>query len=107
MTAEVRRALDERWPRVREAAHAELESMETFARSGDAGTALQRQAASGAAHKLSGSLGMFGRRDASAVAVAIEDLLGTDLTAATRPELRVLIDRLGELIRRDDSSPGC
>jgi HPt (histidine-containing phosphotransfer) domain-containing protein len=103
MTAEVRQALDKRWPRVREAAHAELVVMEEFAQSGEVGTALQRDAACGAAHKLSGSLGMFGRREASAVAAAIEDLLGTELTAVTRRELCALVDRLEQLIDRDDS----
>lgn len=106
MSAKVRRALDEQWPRVREGARTQLKIMEEFARSGDGGTAAECKAACGAAHKLSGSLGMFGRRDASAVAAAIEELLSKGLTPATRRELRILVERLDEMIGRGDSTPG-
>jgi HPt (histidine-containing phosphotransfer) domain-containing protein len=100
MSAEVRRALDERWPRVREAARAHLKVIEA------GGDAAQRIAARSAAHKLSGSLGMFGRRDASSVALAIEDLLGSDLTASGRRELRTLVARLEQMLGADESRPG-
>jgi HPt (histidine-containing phosphotransfer) domain-containing protein len=106
MSAEVRRALDERWPRVRDAARTQLKIMEEFARCGEGHTAAECKAACSAAHKLSGSLGMFGRRDASSVAAAIEDLLGSDLTAADWRELLVLVERLGGMIGRADSTPG-
>jgi HPt (histidine-containing phosphotransfer) domain-containing protein len=101
MSAEVRRALDERWPRVRDAARVHLKLIE------EGGNPAQRSAARGAAHKLSGSLGMFGRRDASSVALAIEDLLGSDLTASGRRQLRTLVAQLEQMIGPDDSSPGC
>ena len=95
MSAAVRRALDERWPRVYEASRAHLAVIETFMLAGDAATTAQRDAACSAAHKLSGSLGMFGRGDASAVAAAIEDGLTTgDATG----ELPILLDRLDTLI---------
>jgi HPt (histidine-containing phosphotransfer) domain-containing protein len=100
MSAEVRRALDERWPRVREAARAHLKVIE------EGGIPAQRNAARSAAHKLSGSLGMFGRRDASSVARAIEDLLGSDLTASGRRELRTLVARFEQMLGPDDSRPG-
>jgi HPt (histidine-containing phosphotransfer) domain-containing protein len=106
MSANVRRALDERWPRVRDGAQTQLKIMEEFARSGEGPTAAECQAACSAAHKLSGSLGMFGRRDASAVAAAIEEVLSNDLTPATRRELRILVDRLDDMIGRADSTPG-
>jgi HPt (histidine-containing phosphotransfer) domain-containing protein len=105
MSAEVRRALDERWPRVRDAARTQLKVMEEFARSGEGRTAAECKAARTAAHKLSGSLGMFGRRDASSVAAAIEDLLRNDLTATGWRELLILVERLDEMIG-GDSTPG-
>lgn len=100
MSADVRRALDERWPRIRDAARAHLKLIE------EGGDPAQRSAARSAAHKLSGSLGMFGRRDASSVARAIEDLLESDLMASGRRELRTLVARLEQMIGADDSSPG-
>ena len=106
MSAELRRALDERWPRVRDAARTQLRVMAEFARSGEGHSAAEGKAARGAAHKLSGSLGMFGRRDASSVAAAIEDLLGSDLTATGRRELLVLVERLDDMIGGGDSTPG-
>jgi HPt (histidine-containing phosphotransfer) domain-containing protein len=95
MSAAVRRALDERWPRVYEASRAHFAVVEAFMLAGDTATAAQREAAVGAAHKLSGSLGMFGRGDASAVAAAIEQLLAADPDSG---ELRPLVDRLDSLI---------
>ena len=106
MSADVRRALDARWPRVREEARTQLKVMEEFARSGEGHTAAECKAACSAAHKLSGSLGMFGRRDASSVAAAIEDLLGRDLTATGRRDLLGLVERLDDMIGRSDSSSG-
>ncbi|HUP72005.1 MAG TPA: Hpt domain-containing protein [Acidimicrobiales bacterium] len=96
MSAAVRRALDERWPRVCEASRSHLAAIEAFMLAGIAATTAQREAACSAAHKLSGSLGMFGRGDASAVAAAIEELLANDDNIS---ELRPLVDRLDTLIR--------
>ena len=105
MSTAVRNALDERWPRVRQEAHAQLGVVEEFALAGEEGTAAQRGAARSAAHKLSGSLGMYGRRDASAIAAHIEDLLVIDLRASTRLELRALVDQLDGLIGYDPVGP--
>jgi HPt (histidine-containing phosphotransfer) domain-containing protein len=99
MTDEVRRALDERWPRVREAARAHVVVIEEVVQLGTAASTTQRHAACGAAHKLSGNLGMFGRRDASAIASEIEDLLSIDVSLANEPRtLRTLIDRLASAL---------
>jgi HPt (histidine-containing phosphotransfer) domain-containing protein len=95
MSAAVRRALDERWPHVCEVSRAHLATIEAFMLAGLAATTAQREAASSAAHKLSGSLGMFGRHDASAVAATIEELLSIDDNFS---ELRSLVDRLDGLI---------
>lgn len=78
MSESVRRALDARWPRVYEASRAHLATIDEFASAGTRGTHGQRLAARSAAHKLSGSLGMYGRKDASAVAASIEDVLTID-----------------------------
>jgi HPt (histidine-containing phosphotransfer) domain-containing protein len=104
MSADVRRALDARWPRVRDEARTHLKVMEEFAQSGEGRTAAECKAACRAAHKLSGSLGMFGRRDASSVAAAIEDLLGRDLTAAGWRDLHILVQRLDDMLGRSDST---
>ena len=116
MSATVRRALDARWPRVYEAARAHFATIEAFTDAGDRANLAQRLAARSAAHKLSGSLGMFGRRDASSVAASIEDLLTMDEHAggATGPsdddatvpadahaELRILVTKLDGLISLD------
>jgi HPt (histidine-containing phosphotransfer) domain-containing protein len=95
MSAAVRRALDERWPHVYAASRSHFAVIEEFMLAGQAATTLQRTAATSAAHKLRGSLGMFGRRDASAVAAAIEDLLATDDAAV---EIRALVEQLDRLI---------
>lgn len=116
MSATVRRALDQRWPRVYEAARAHFATIEAFTAAGDQANLAQRLAARSAAHKLSGSLGMFGRRDASSVAASIEDLLtiGDDAGDATglsdddaalpvdaHSELRTLVSKLDRLITLD------
>jgi HPt (histidine-containing phosphotransfer) domain-containing protein len=115
MSESVRRALDARWPRVHEASRAHLATISDFACAGATGTHGQRLAARSAAHKLSGSLGMYGRKDASGVAAAIEDLLTIDDTSGDAPspdhiaalaadaqsELDALVARLDGLIRLD------
>jgi HPt (histidine-containing phosphotransfer) domain-containing protein len=116
MSATVRRALDERWPRVYEAARAHFATIDAFTAAGGEANLAQRLAARSAAHKLSGSLGMFGRRDASSVAAAIEDLLTFDdgvsdaaglsdddaaVPAAAQAELRALVTKLDGLISLD------
>ena len=113
MSTTVRRALDERWPRVYEAARAHLATIEAFSHAGDRANLAQRLAARSASHKLSGSLGMFGRRDASSVAAAIEDLLTIDesavgetglsdadaaIPADSQTELCTLVEKLDRLI---------
>jgi HPt (histidine-containing phosphotransfer) domain-containing protein len=121
MSESVRRALDARWPRVYEASRAHLATIDEFASAGAYGTHGQRLAARSAAHKLSGSLGMYGRKDASAVAASIEDLLtieaereGGDAPAdkpsseqpapladAAQSQLRALVAQLDGLIGPD------
>ena len=97
MSPKVRLALDEMWPGVHEASRAHCALIEEFLRAGDAATVAQHLAARSAAHRLNGSLGMFGRRDASSVAAAIEALLTKDCSA-TRDELRTLVDQLDGLL---------
>ena len=112
MSAEVRRALDEQWPRVREAARAQIAVIEEFTVAGAAGTNAQRRDAVHAAHQLSGRLGMFTRAEASSVAATIERLLSVDvhaplaatLTPASCLELRRLVDRLDGLVSRDEDA---
>jgi HPt (histidine-containing phosphotransfer) domain-containing protein len=119
MSESVRRALDARWPRVYEASRAHLATIDEFASAGTRGTHGQRVAARSAAHKLSGSLGMYGRKDASAVAASIEDVLTIDaereghtdaeptseqpapLADAARSELLALLAKLDGLIGPD------
>ncbi|TML08666.1 MAG: Hpt domain-containing protein [Actinobacteria bacterium] len=100
MTPEVRRRLDELWPGVQEAAFAHVAVIEAFTVSGAAATTTLRTTARSAAHKLNGSLGMFGRHDASTVAGAIERLLEVDatLTPETLQELQTLVARLDTMI---------
>ena len=98
MSPNVRRALDEMWPSVHEAARAHLARIEEFVLAGTASTTAQHLAARSAAHRLSGSLGMFGRHDASSVSAAIEALLTKKDAVATGAELRILVDRLDGLL---------
>jgi HPt (histidine-containing phosphotransfer) domain-containing protein len=97
MSPSVRLALDKMWPAVYEAARKHFAVIEEFLLSGTASTTAQHLAASRSAHRLSGSLGMFGRHDASSVAAAIEALLATD-SSTTQTELRTLVDRLDGLL---------
>lgn len=97
MSPSVRLALDKMWPSVHEAARAHLARIEEFLLAGNASTTAQHLAARSAAHRLSGSLGMFGRHDASSVSAAIEALLTKD-AVTTGPELRTLVDRLDGLL---------
>lgn len=98
MSDSVRRALDERWPRVYEASRAHLAIIEAWMVAGTNATTAQLEAACSAAHKLSGSLGMFGRGEASTIAAAMEALLATDDAI---DELRTLVDRLVAMISLD------
>ena len=97
MSPKVRLALDKMWPGVYEASRAHFAVIEALLLAGNASTTAQHLAACSAAHRLSGSLGMFGRRDASSVAAAIEALLTED-SWTTRTELRTLVDRLDGLL---------
>jgi len=98
MSPNVRRALDKMWPSVHEASRAHFARIEEFLLAGDASTTAQHLAARSAAHRLSGSLGMFGRHDASSVSAAIEALLTKKDAVATAAELRTLVDRLDGLL---------
>ena len=97
MSPRVRLALDEMWPSVYEAARKHLAVIEEFLLAGTAGTTAQHLAARSSAHRLSGSLGMFGRHDASSVAAAIEGLLAKD-SSTMQTDLRILVDRLDGLL---------
>ena len=97
MSPKVRLALDNMWPGVYEAARKHFAVIEEFLLAGSASTAAQHVAASSSAHRLSGSLGMFGRHDASSVAAAIEALLAKK-SSMTHTELRTLVDRLDGLL---------
>lgn len=97
MSPKVRLALDKMWPAVYETARAHFAVIEEYLLAGNASTTAQHLAARSSAHRLSGSLGMFGRRDASSVAAAIEALLTKDCLT-TQTELRTLVDRLDGLL---------
>jgi HPt (histidine-containing phosphotransfer) domain-containing protein len=96
MSPNVRRALDNMWPSVHEASRAHLASIEALLLAGVAATTAQHLAAGSAAHRLSGSLGMFGKHEASSVAAAIEALLTVDVIP--EPKLRALVERLDALL---------
>jgi HPt (histidine-containing phosphotransfer) domain-containing protein len=100
MSAQVRRALDAQWPGVYDNSRVHFSVIAAFVLAGDDSTTAERSAARTAAHKLNGGLGMFGRRDASSVAAAIEELLVLD-TPATNQELRSLVDQLDGLLNLD------
>jgi HPt (histidine-containing phosphotransfer) domain-containing protein len=85
------------WPSVHEASRAHFARIEELLLAGNASTTAQHIAARSAAHRLSGSLGMFGRHDASSVSAEIEALLTKDIVA-TGAELRTLVDRLDDLL---------
>jgi len=84
------------WPSVYDASRAHLANIEALLLAGAAASPAQQLAAGGSAHRLSGSLGMFGKHEASSVAAAIESLLNMD--AIPQPELRALVDRLDALL---------
>jgi HPt (histidine-containing phosphotransfer) domain-containing protein len=96
MSPNVRRALDNMWPSVYEASRLHLANIEALLLAGTAATTAQHLAADSAAHRLSGSLGMFGKHEASSVAAAIEALLTVDVIP--EPELRALVERLDALL---------
>jgi len=97
MTAAVRRALDEQWPHVQQAARVQCAIIATHIECGT-DDAPSRVAARFAAHKLNGSLGTFGRHDASKVAAAIEARLTAGAVDVSEPDLAGLLAHLEVLI---------
>ena len=104
---EIRSALEKVWLSSRPEALGRLATLEQFAenlRSG-APDPESREKALSAAHRLSGSLGMFGFGEASVCAAEIEALLaeGSTLDAAS---LARLVERLRRLLERTQASNG-
>lgn len=98
---EVRSALEKVWLNSRPEALERLAMLERFAESLRSGTPDQQswETALSAAHRLSGSLGMFGLNEASSCAEKIEALLGDGPT----PDLAAtvsLVERLRMLLVR-------
>lgn len=105
------RLLEQRWPVVRDEACAKLvwlRSTITF----DVDAALgERSEALTVAHQLRGRLGMYGRRDASGLAGAVEDLLASlsgphdaSTTAAVAHALLSLVDQLELMLTTEASA---
>ena len=104
---EVRSALEKVWLNSRPEALGRLVTLERFTDSLRSGTSDQDswERALSAAHRLSGSLGMFGFGEASVCAAEIEALLagGSTLDVAT---LARLVERLRRLLERTQASGG-
>lgn len=94
---EVRLALEKVWFNSRPEALARLATLEHFTENLRSGAADQesRQKALAAAHRLSGSLGMFGLNDASSCAAEIEALLD----AEPAPDVAMAASLVGRLRR--------
>ena len=112
-SAQLRTLLAERWLVVQPRAFERLELIRVVARSHQTIEDTAYREARRAAHQLAGSLGMFGRGEASAVAAEIEGLLyrhdaegARTAWANTTSEhlmLSSLVDRLAELIDGDEA----
>jgi HPt (histidine-containing phosphotransfer) domain-containing protein len=97
---EVRSALEKVWLDSRPEALGRVATLQRFAEDLRSGIPDQqsRQNALSAAHRLSGSLGMFGLNEASSCATKLEALLGDDLmpdvakTVALVERLRMLLE---------------
>lgn len=104
---EVRSALEKVWLSSRPEALGRLVTLKRFTDSLRTGTPDQDswERALSAAHRLSGSLGMFGFGEASVCAAEIEALLagGSTLDVAT---LARLVERLRRLLERTQASGG-
>jgi chemotaxis protein histidine kinase CheA len=102
---EVRSALEKVWLNSKNEALGRLATLERFAEDLRSGTPDQQswERALSAAHRLSGSLGMFGFNEASSCAAKIEALLGDSPT----PDLAAtvsLVERLRLLLKGTQAS---
>jgi HPt (histidine-containing phosphotransfer) domain-containing protein len=104
---EVRSALEKVWLNSRPEALRRLATLERFAESLRSGTPDQQswERALSAAHRLSGSLGMFGFNEASSCAAKIEALLENGPTPDL-PATISLVERLRMLLERMQASSG-
>lgn len=104
---QVRSALEKVWFNCRPEALARLATLERFTEDLRSGVPVQesREKALAAAHRLSGSLGMFGLHEASSCAAEIEALLDAepapDVAMAT-----TLVGRLRSLLEGTQASNG-
>lgn len=108
MSDAMRRLIEERWPDVREEAQVQLDWLRTAVATNVESLPGGGTEARKVAHQLRGRFGMYGRREASEVAGAIEDrLVATDPSSeitsleALGEELTVLIGRLEALLDRE------
>jgi len=104
---EVRSALEKVWLNSRPEALGRVAALERFAENLRSGTPDRPswESALSAAHRLSGSLGMFGFNDASSCAEKIEALLGDGPTPDPATMLS-LVERLRMLLEETPESSG-
>lgn len=104
---EVRAALEKVWLNSRPEALERVATLQRFAEHLRSGIPDQqsRQNALSAAHRLSGSLGMFGFNEASSCAAEIEALLGDGPTPDVATTVR-LVERLRMLLEGAQGSSG-
>jgi HPt (histidine-containing phosphotransfer) domain-containing protein len=104
---EVRSALEKVWLNSRPEALGRVATLERFAENLRSGTSDQPswESALSAAHRLAGSLGMFGFNDASSCAATIEALLGNGATPDV-PTMLSLVERLRMLLEGTPESSG-
>lgn len=96
-------ALEKVWLNSRPEAFSRLATLEGFAEELRSGTALREHlaAAQSAAHRLSGSLGMFGLDDASSCAAEIEALL----CQQSAPDITVMVGLVRSLRTLMEGTP--
>ena len=104
---EVRSALEKVWLNSRSEALERVATLQRFAETLGSGIPDQqsRESALSAAHRLSGSLGMFGLNEASSCAAEIEGLLGDGPTPDVATTVR-LVERLQMLLEGAQESSG-
>lgn len=104
---EVRSALEKVWLNSRPEALGRLATLERFTEMLRSGTPDQQswERALSAAHRLSGSLGMFGFDEASSCAAKIEALLGDGPTPDVATTVS-LVERLRMLLEETQASSG-
>ena len=104
---EVRSALEKVWFNSRPEALERVATLQRFAENLRSGTRdqLSWERALSAAHRLSGSLGMFGCNEASSCAAEIEALLGDGPTPDVATTVR-LVERLRMLLEGAQGSSG-